>query len=174
MIFIDNNMSQCHTKWTRVMETSVWPREANDAWSRYCLVVRIRNVLGYPMGRELEHCLVFCGTQHIRAIICPKWHQSRSRETWAQLYPFLLLQQHFLDPDSLDLSYWLLLAGLMSSGHGCHMCSCPMSMGTSLALSWALHGYGRCDCRKVSWGWWSMFCHPAGDGGPCSVILLLP
>lgn len=25
-----------------------------------------------------------------------------------------------------------------------------MSMGTSLALSWDLQGYGRCGCRKVS------------------------
>lgn len=29
----------------------------------HCLMVRTRNMLGYPVGRELEHCLVFCGTQ---------------------------------------------------------------------------------------------------------------
>lgn len=83
--------------------------------------------------------------------MCPKCQQSKSRDQGSTL-SLPADATALLDPDSLNLSGRLLLAGLMSSGHGCPMCSCPMPMGTSLALSWDLQGSGRCGCRKVSRG----------------------
>ena len=51
------------------------------------------------------------------------------------------------------------------------MCSCLMSMGTSLALSWGLHGYGRCGCKKVSLGWWCLLT-TAASLATCSLLTL--